>query len=207
MPRGYSRSRRLSRSRPLRHGARDNSRIVFSRAPRRSSTASQNRQARRVAGWVAPEENPAGVVYGTILIGALIAAESGAHDGYLDMIGSTALGLGIFWLAHSYSTILGGRLARQEHLTAGALARALGHEWSIVRGASIPLLTLIVAWAVGASEATGVDAAVWAAIASLVVFELLAGLRARSTPREFVLEATIGATMGLAILALKLLAH
>jgi hypothetical protein len=52
-----------------------------------------------------------------------------------------------------------------------------------------------------------VDAAVWAAIASLVVFELLAGLRARSTPRELALEAGVGAAMGLAILALKSLAH
>ncbi len=153
------------------------------------------------------EENPTGVVYGTILIGALIAAESGAHDGYLDMIGSTVLGLGIFWLAHSYSTILGRRLSRKEHLTARALGRALGHEWSIVRGASVPLLTLLIAWAAGASEATGVDAAVWAAIASLVMFELLAGLRAGSTPREFALEAAVGATMGLAILALKFVAH
>jgi hypothetical protein len=152
-------------------------------------------------------ENPEGVVYGTILIGALIAAESGTHEGYLDMIGSTTLALGIFWLAHSYSTILGRRLSYREHLSMGALARALGREWSIVRGASVPLLALLVAWAAGASETTGVDAAVWAAIASLLMFELLAGLRAGSTPREFALEAGVGATMGLAILALKSLAH
>src|SRR5262249_31133896 len=101
----------------------------------------------------------------------------------------------------------GHRLAREDRLTVGALGRAMGHEWSIVCGASIPLLTLFVAWAAGASETTGVDAAVWAAIASLVVFELLAGLRARSTPRELSLEATRGTTLGLAILALKFIAH
>lgn len=152
-------------------------------------------------------QNPAGVVYGTILVGALIAAESGVNDGYLDLVGSTALALGIYWLAHSYSTVLGRRLSHEEHLTAGALGRALGHDWSIVRGASVPLLALLVAWAAGASETAGIDAAVWAAIACLVVFELLAGLRARSTPRELVLEATVGATMGLAILTLKFVAH
>lgn len=147
------------------------------------------------------------MVYGTILVGALIAAESGTHDGYLDLIGSTALALGIFWLAHSYSTILGRRLSNQEHLTMGALVRALRHEWSIVRGALVPLLALLIAWAAGASETTGVNAAVWAAVVSLIVFELLAGLRARSTPREFALEGGVGAAMGLAILALKSLAH
>jgi hypothetical protein len=160
-----------------------------------------------VAGWIVRDQNQAGVVYGTILIGAVIAAESGVHDGYPDLIGSTTLVLGVYWLAHSYSTILGRRLSHQEHLTVGALARALGHEWSIVRGASLPLLTLLLAWAAGASETTGVDAAVWVAIASLVVFELLAGLRARSTPREFALEGGVGVVMGLAIFALKSLAH
>lgn len=129
------------------------------------------------------------------------------HDGYPDLIGSTALALGIYWLAHSYSTALGRRLSHEEHLTVGVLARALGHDWSIVRGASIPLLTLLIAWAAGASETTGVNAAVWAAVASLIVFELLAGLRAGSTPREFALEGGVGVVMGLAIFALKSLAH
>ena len=83
----------------------------------------------------------------------------------------------------------------------------MGHDWSIVRGASIPLFTLLIAWATGASEITGANAAVWAAVACLIVFELLAGLRARSTPREFALEGGVGVVMGLAIFALKSLAH
>jgi hypothetical protein len=153
------------------------------------------------------EQNPAGVVYGTILVGAVIAAESGVHDGYPDKVGSTVLTLGIYWLAHSYSTVLGRRLSKQEHLTAGALARALGHDWSIIRGACIPLLTLLVAWAAGASETTAVDAAVWAAIASLVLFELLAVRRTGTTPRELALEGGFGVVMALAIFALKSLAH
>jgi hypothetical protein len=188
--------------------ARDNRRIASSPAPRRPSRlAGSPSWARRVAGWIVREQNPAGVVYGTILVGALIAAESGVHDGYPDKVGSTMLALAIYWLAHSYSTVLGRRLSHQEHLTAGALARALGHDWSIVRGASIPLLTMLVAWAAGASETSAVNAAVWTAIVSLVVFELLAGLRAESTPREFALEGGVGVVMGLAILALKSLAH
>ncbi len=189
-------------------GARDNPQIASSPAPQRSSTGANSRGwGRRIRGWLVRGENPAGVVYGTILVGALIAAESGVNDGYPDLIGSTALALGIFWLAHSYSTALGRRLAGEEHLTAGTLGRALGHDWSIVRGASVPLLALLLAWAAGANETTGIDVAVWTTIACLVVFELLAGLRARSTPREFVFEATVGAAMGLAILALKFVAH
>jgi predicted anti-sigma-YlaC factor YlaD len=142
-----------------------------------------------------------------ILSGALIAAESGTHDGYLDKVGSTALALAIYWLAHAYSTVLGRRLSDQEHLSTGALDRALAHDWPIVRGGSIPLLTLLIAWAAGASQETGVNVAVWAAIASLIAFELLAGLRTQATRRELVLEVCVGAAMGVAILALKFLAH
>ena len=39
---------------------------------------------------VVPEENPSGVVYGMIVIGALLAAESGRHETYLDTIASAA---------------------------------------------------------------------------------------------------------------------
>ena len=44
-------------------------------------------------------------------------------------------------------------------------------------------------------------------MASLIAFELIAGIRARSTPRELVFEVGVGAAMGLAIVALKVLLH
>jgi len=142
-----------------------------------------------------------------ILVGALIAAESGVHDGYLDKVGSTMLALAIYWLAHSYATVLGRRIATRERLSLVALSRAMAHDWGIVRGASIPLLTLVVCWIAGASQTTAVNAAVWAAVATLIAFEMLAGLRAESTPRELALEGGVGVAMGVAILALKSLAH
>jgi hypothetical protein len=39
--------------------------------------------------------------------------------------------------------------------------------------------------------------------AGLIVFELVAGIRSRAKPIELVLEVLAGATMGLAILALR----
>lgn len=183
--------------------------ISSSPTPRRQSSqrpTGLRGQAQRVAGWVVRGENPERVVYGVILIGALIAAESGIHDGYLEKIGSTVLALGVYWLAHAYSTVLGRRLSHHQHLTVSAVARALVNEWAIVRGGSIPLLVLLIAWIAGASQTTAVNAAVWAAIVSLIVFELLAGLRSHATPRELALEGAFGTAMGLAMLALKALA-
>ncbi len=154
-----------------------------------------------------PEQNPSRVVYGLITVGTLLAAESGLHDTYLEATGSVVLALLLYWLAHAYSEQLGERLVTHERLTPRALGRALLREWAIVRGGALPLLALVVAWATGASQETGVLVGVWTAAGSLVAFELLAGLRTRSTPGELVLEGCIGATMGLAIIALRAILH
>ncbi|HEY2216170.1 MAG TPA: hypothetical protein VGH21_01660 [Solirubrobacteraceae bacterium] len=150
-----------------------------------------------------PAGNAAGVVYGVITIGALMAAESGRHEGYVDLLASALVATLLYWLAHAYADLLGRRLATGEALTVRSLGRALVHDWAIVRGAAIPLLALVIAWVVGASQESGVTAALRTAVVTVVVFEVLAGIRAKSTPAELLLKAAVGVTMGLAILAVK----
>jgi hypothetical protein len=157
--------------------------------------------------WLLPATNPAGVIYGMIAIGALLAAESGLRDTYLETIGSAALALALYWLAHSYADLLGQRLERRERLTAAALGRTLLHDWAIMRGGAPPLLALLISWAAGASQETAVTAALWTTVASLLTYELAAGLRARSRPAELLLEGLVGAAMGLGILALRVILH
>jgi hypothetical protein len=161
----------------------------------------------RAAGWIVPAENPARVVYGVVAIGALLAAESGIHESYVDTVGSALIATGIYWLAHAYASVLGRRLAMPGRLTVSMLGRALRHEWAIVEGAAIPLVALLFAWAVGAAQETAVTAALWTAVASLIAFELAAGIRSDATPGELALEVGVGMTMGLAILALKVVLH
>jgi len=148
-------------------------------------------------------ENPAGVVYGVITVGALMAAESGRHESYIDAFASSLIATLLYWLAHSYSDLLGDRLSTGEPLTIKVLARELAHDWAIVRGAAIPLLALVIAWVIGADRESGVTAALRTAVVTVVVFELLAGIRAKSTPGELLLKAGVGVTMGIAILAVK----
>ncbi len=162
---------------------------------------------RRAIDWMLPERNPGRVIYGLITVGTLLAAESSLHDTYLEAVGSVVLALLLYWLAHAYSEQLGDRLAENARLSPQALGGALLREWAIVRGAALPLLALVVAWIAGASQETGVLVGMWTAVGSLLAFELLAGLRAQSTPRELLLEGSIGATMGLAIVALRVILH
>jgi hypothetical protein len=161
----------------------------------------------RAAERLAPEENPSRVIYGIIVIAALLAAESGLHETYLDTVASAAIATALYWLAHAYAELLGRRLVLEERLTVGALARSLAHEWAIVRGAALPLAVLAIGWATDLALQTAVTAALWSSIASLVAFELIAGVRARASARELVLEGCVGATMGVAILALKIVLH
>jgi len=154
-----------------------------------------------------PSANPSGVVYGVIVIGALLAAESGRHESYLDTLLSAALAAALYWLAHAYASVLGRRLTEGERLSASALGRALAHDWSLIRGAAIPLFALVIAWLAGARQETAVTVALWSAIASLVVFELIAGLRSRASAGELVLEVGVGLAMGMGILALKIILH
>jgi hypothetical protein len=161
----------------------------------------------RLAAWLIPAVNPAGAIYGMITIGALLAAESELHETYPETVGSMAIALTMYWVAHAYANLLGERLQTQERLSAAALVRNLLHDWAIVRGASPPLLALVIAWAVGASQETAVTAALWTTVGSLLVYELAAGLRAKARPAELLLEGCVGAAIGLGVLALRVILH
>lgn len=151
--------------------------------------------------------NPAASVYGTVTAGALLAAESGLRETYPETVGSLAIAVLLYWFAHSYAEVLGLRLSRHETITWAELWDAFSQDWGIVRGAAAPMLAVLIAWAVGAQQSTAVTAGTWAAVASLIVFELAAGLRSRAKTPEMVLQVTAGVTLGLGILALRALLH
>jgi len=159
----------------------------------------------RAARRIVPTENPARVVYGIVVVGALLAAESGTHESHLDTILSALLAVAVYWLAHAYSSVLGRRLATPGRLTMGMLWRALRHEWAIVEGSAIPLVALVIAWGAGASQETAINVALWTTVAALVAFELAAAVRSDASPGELALDVSVGLAMGLAIIAMKVL--
>lgn len=162
---------------------------------------------RRLIGWIEPTENPAGAVYGTITVGALLAAEAAGHETYARTVAATAIALTLYWLAHAYAETVGQRLERHERLTARTFFDTAVHELAIVRGAAAPVLALLVAWLAGAQLQTAQTAALWTCAASIVVFEVAAGARARLRRVELLGQALMGATIGLGIIALKIVLH
>jgi hypothetical protein len=166
-------------------------------------TSGRWRTARRVGRWIAPEENPAGTIYGVITVGALLAAEGAAHETHLETVASVAVTMSLYGFAHAYSEQLGERLQYQRHLNRPAVLGILRNALAIVRGASLPLISLLIAWVAGVSQDSAVTIAVWTAVVSLVALEFAAGIRAHEGPAALATDVAVGIAMGLGILALK----
>jgi hypothetical protein len=152
-------------------------------------------------------ENAGGAVHGTVMVGVLLAAEDSHREGYPETIGAAAVVLALYWLMSLYTHTLGIRLRTRGRLSRRLLWHSCTYELAVVEGAFVPVLALLIAWMAGATVSSGVTVALWATVVSLVTLEVAAAWRARMRPQEAWLQAALGAVMGLAIIALKLILH
>jgi hypothetical protein len=151
--------------------------------------------------------NTARVVYGTIVVGTLLAAESAQKETYLKTVLSVVITLLLYWLAHSYAESAASRMNTRAKLSADELIRSMRHESPIIIGAAMPLVPLLIWWATGGSLLNAVSAAIWTAAGMIVVYEAIAGLRAKLTGVELIVQTLVGAALGLMVIVLKLLLH
>jgi hypothetical protein len=157
--------------------------------------------------WIDPEENPAGLIYGTIAVGAVLAAESTRRDTFLDTIGATVLIVGLYWVAHTYAGVTGDRLKARQTLTARAFWQSFLHQSSIMKGAALPIAVLLVEWAVGVSLGTAVTAALWTSAVALAFFEIVAALRSHRDRAQTAVQVLVGSLLGAGVLVVRLLLH
>ena len=151
--------------------------------------------------------NLAAVVYGTITVGALLAAESANSETYLETVGAVMLALLVYWLAHSYSGLTEYRLAQHKPLTLADLAHTLAGELMILAGAAVPLLVLVICWIAGVALGDAVTAAIWSSAVMIVLVEVFAGIRARLSGRELIVQAALGTLFGFLVIALRFVLH
>jgi hypothetical protein len=152
-------------------------------------------------------DDTGGIVYGTMLVATLLAAESPGRETYGQTAGAVAAAVAVYWLARSYSAFAGERARAGEAFTLSGARAALVHELAVIVGAFVPLAAVLVCWAAGARLATAVSIAVGVAIATIVATELGIGLRSPHTGRDLVLRTGLGILFGVAILGIKLLMH
>jgi hypothetical protein len=146
-------------------------------------------------------------IYGTMTVGALLAAESADKETYLKTVLSVVITLVIYWFAHSYAEFASERLKEREPLRLGPLGRIMVRQVPILFGAAIPLVAVVILWAANASLSAAVTAAVWTSAVVVVLIEMLAGIRAERTGRELVFQTMFGGLLGLLIIVLRLTLH
>jgi len=151
--------------------------------------------------------NPEGAVYGTLAIGAMLAAESVRSETYAKTVAAVTITMLLYWLAHAYSDYAGERWRRHETLELSGLAHMMMRELSILLSAGVPLVVVLISWATGAELSSAVSAAVWTSAAMVVVIEVAAGLNAKQKGWDLVKEAALGVVLGLLVIALKLVLH
>jgi hypothetical protein len=152
-------------------------------------------------------ENTAGAIYGTLTVGALLAAEQTGRETYAKTIGAVAIAMVLYWLAHAYATTAGHRLRDREPLSAKLIARTMLHELPILLGAAVPLFVVIVFGASGATLTSAVNAGVWSSAIVIVAIESVSAARADLSGRELIVQVVVGALLGLLVIGLRSILH
>jgi len=149
------------------------------------------------------DEHPSGVVYGLIIVGSVVAAES-VHpgDSWSDIFAAIVV-LFIYWMAHSYAEVMGKRLESPDRIGVEQIKAVLGKEWAIMRGAVIPVLVMAIFAIFGAHSIRVDEAGIIAAVVTLVLFTMLAGFRAHLRPIAIVAQAIVGLVFGVAIALMR----
>jgi hypothetical protein len=151
--------------------------------------------------------NPGALVYGTILVATLLAAESPRRETYANTLAAVVIALLVYWLSIAYSEVTGERIRHEEPFSVEAFRRAAAHERPVMYGALGPLLVLLVCWVAGAGLNTAVNLAIWAAAAIIVATEIAIGVRADLTGRQLIIQTGMGVVLGLSAEALRVLLH
>lgn len=120
----------------------------------------------------------AAAIYGSILAASLIAIfrqeHSSAHTIALALLGT----MGVFWLAHVWSAIVGERLHYGELFTWRRGARLARAEWPLVEAAFAPTAVLVLGWLGVIGNHTAENLALAVCIAQLFAWGLAVGRRA-----------------------------
>jgi transcriptional regulator with XRE-family HTH domain len=159
----------------------------------------------RATDWLEPESNPSAVVYGVLAMGVLIAAEGARRESYATAISASSLALVLYWLAHAYSRHFGERLERPDNPGIQWIGPALLREAAMLKGASLPVVAMLICWVLATPLSSGITAALWTAGVELLVLELLAGVRRKLSALEMAVEVGLSVVFGVGLFCIRLL--
>lgn len=147
-----------------------------------------------------------GAITGTVVSAAVIAYGAGYFTSTARMCAAMVGTAVVYWLAHLHASTLGSVLTHEHHPSV-ALRAELGETLPIL-GAVVPLVLVLVGVDLaGGDLRTGSWTALWVAIALLVLYSYVAGVRGGLGPWGRVWSAVLGGAIGLLVVGLKVLLH
>ncbi|HEV3212124.1 MAG TPA: hypothetical protein VGZ03_01880 [Acidimicrobiales bacterium] len=149
--------------------------------------------------------NPAGVIFGTITVGAVLAGENAKGETVATSVEVALVVLALFWLVHAWSDVTGERLEQHQRLHWRPLLESLEHQASILRAVVAPVVALVLAGLAGASDATALWVGTVTCAVSLVLIELISALRNRLPATQVLAETAAGTVFGCTLLVLHFL--
>ncbi len=162
---------------------------------------------RRVGDLVEPDDNPTLDIYGVITAGSLLSAERSGQETTLASAEAVVVILCLYLLAHAYSSALGERIQQGRTISAVRLFHHLGHSVAILRGALVPLVVLLLAWAAGGNNEANVLAARISAAVTIVLLEIVAARRARLRGIDVLTQLFVSLLLGLGVLIVRFILH
>jgi len=151
----------------------------------------ENRGRRRAAG-----------IYGAIITAAILDV-AGGHVSTTALAISVVVTLLVYWIAEEYAEVLGEQAVGGQLPSWTSIKRALGSTWPMVTASFIPLLTVVVTKAAGASALTAANLGLVVAIVLITVHGWLAGRAAQLQGWKLMWATSIAAGLGLVMILLK----
>jgi hypothetical protein len=146
----------------------------------------------------------AAAVYGSIAAAALLA---GFHDEHVSARMSllTLLStMGVFWLAHAWSTIVGERIHQGRLFTVRHAAEIARAEWPLMEATFVPGLALLLGWTGLLGRNAAVTLALVACVVQLFGWGFLVGIRAYERWWHATLAGLGNGLLGVALVGLEL---
>lgn len=151
--------------------------------------------------------NATAALYGAVVCAGLLSVADEDVTPLPGLLLGTAGILAVFWLAHSYTHVLGTRPVSTRESLMGHMLQTMRHEFPLVLGGLPALVVVGVSVALGADPGVVVGVTILITGVVLTVGGFVYGRRCGARGWDLVRETTVGALLGAVVLALEIVTH
>ena len=155
---------------------------------------------------VAQASRLAAAIYGLIVSGAVMAA-AGEHGTVREVAITVFVTVLVYWLAESYADVLGEQIAEERPSTWARTRELLRQGWPLVEASYVPLVVMVLAWAVGMSTTNAITAGLVTNALLLVALGWIASAQSHSSIPARAVSAALAGAFGMVMIAIKTLLH